>query len=106
ERVGDLAPERDRGLLAALRDHDAANLELEDEPVGAGRALVEVLRDGPSPPDGHLTVEVLVDPQECVVKIHTPIPRWSSRLAAEGCAPRRNPTTAFGAAFFRDGYDS
>ena len=60
------------------------------------------------PPYGHLAVEILVDPVDRVVTVHVwPFPRWSRLGPVPVALPRpRNPTTASGAAFFRDGCDS
>ncbi len=69
-RFGDPQAERRRDLLAALRNDDPAQLHLEGEAVGTGRAVVEVPSDRSPPPDGHLAVEVLVHTMEGVVTVH------------------------------------
>src|SRR5690242_2049630 len=61
ELGGDARAQLGRRLLRALRHDHLPELELEGEPLGARRAVVEVAGDGPPLPHRQLAVEVFVD---------------------------------------------
>src|SRR5579859_2426472 len=70
ERISDPALQLGGDGVATAGRDDLAELDLEVEALRARRAPVEVSGDHPPPPDGELTVEVVIHPMERLFAIH------------------------------------